>query len=186
MSDVRSTARCACWSALLALFCLWGTGNLRAQQMRVLAEPNESIQMPRGGYVCEGQLTHSPSGANLDLESIQCTGRIYNSTDYAAVQAKLNHEELVKLNGTMDRLARLSQEALVHQAQELNRDLKLTIEKRFQALPRDVQATAGVQQLKQSLLEYVDQRVTTPVGANPLVPASPRAPTGNPPPAPEP
>jgi len=176
MSKIRSTARFASWSAPVALFCLLNIGTLRAQEIRVVAEPNQSIRMGRGGYVCEGQLTHTPIDAteNWTYEMVQCTGPMFNSYDYAALHAKLNHDELVKLNETMDRLSRASQEALDRQARELNRDLKATIESSFQGLPHDVLVSAEVQSVKKSLLEYVDQRVipgTAPLGSRP-----PRAP----------
>jgi hypothetical protein len=75
---------------------------------------------------------------------------------------------MLRLNDTMDRL-------LDRQARELNRDLKATIEASFQTLPRDVLASADVQNLKKSLLEYVDQRVVS--GITPLAPRPSRAPT---------
>jgi hypothetical protein len=178
MSEIRNTARIAIWSALLALCCLLNAGALRAQEIRVVAEPNQSIRMGRGGYVCEGRLTHTPIDATEDwtYEMVQCSGPIYNSYDYAALHAKLNHDELVRLNDTMDRLSRATQDNLDKQAQELSRDLKATIERRFQDLPNDVLLSAEVQNLKKSLLEYVDQRVvpsTPPIILRP----PPRTPT---------
>jgi len=177
MSEIRNTARIAIWSAPLALCCLLNAGTLRGQEIRVVAEPNQSIRMGRGGYVCEGRLTHTPIDATEDwtYEMVQCTGPIYNSYDYAALQAKLNHDELVRLNDTMDRLSRATQDNLDKQAQELSRDLKATIEKRFQDLPNGVLLSAEVQNLKKSLLEYVDQRVvpSTP----PIILSPPRTPT---------
>ncbi len=35
---------------------------------------------------------------------VQCTGPIYNFTDYASLNEKLNHAELVKLNADVDQL----------------------------------------------------------------------------------
>ncbi|MGO8786040.1 MAG: hypothetical protein ACLQVL_01475 [Terriglobia bacterium] len=170
MSDIRTTVRFASWLAPIALLCLFNIGTLRAQEIRVVAEPNQSIRMGRGGYVCEGQLTHTPIDAteNWTYEMVQCTGPMYNSYDYAALQAKLNHDELMRLNDTMDRL-------LERQARELNRDLKATIEASFQTLSHDVLASAEIQSLKKSLLDYVDQRVVP--GVSPLTPRPPRAPT---------
>jgi hypothetical protein len=168
MIEIRKTARFASWPAAVALFCLSNIGTLRAQEIRVVAEPNESIRMGRGGYICEGQLTHTPIDAteNWTYEMVQCTGPIYNSYDYAALHAKLNHDELLRLNDTMDRL-------LDRQARELNRDLKTTIESSFQELPHDMQASADIQNLKRSLLEYVDQRVVS--GITPRPPRAPRS-----------
>jgi len=176
MRAIRNTARFVSWSAPVALFCLLNIGTLRAQEIRVVAEPNQSIRMARGGYVCEGQLTHTPIDAteNWTYEMVQCTGPLYNSYDYGALHAKLNHDELVRLNDTMDRL-------LDRQARELNRDLKATIESSFQALPHDVLASADIQNLKKGLLEYVDQRVVS--GIAPRVPRPPRVPA---PPRPHP
>jgi hypothetical protein len=150
---------------LFAAICLLNLGTLRAQEIRVVAGPNQSIRMGRGGYVCEGQLTHTPIDAteNWTYEMVQCTGPMYNSYDYAAQQAKLNHDELLRLNDTMDRL-------LDRQTRELNRDLKMTIESSFRGLPHDVLASAEIQNLKKSLLDYVDQRVVSglsPTGARP-------------------
>jgi len=170
MSENRNVARFALWSGLAALLCLLNVGTPRAQEIRVVAEPNQSIRMGRGGYVCEGQLTHTPIDAteNWTYEMVQCTGPIYNSYDYAALQAKLNHDELMRLNDTMDRL-------LDRQARELNRDLKATIEASFQGLPRNVLASAEIQSLKRSLLDYVDQRVVS--GIAPAGPRPSRTPT---------
>jgi type III secretory pathway component EscV len=97
-----------------------------------------------------------------------CSGPIYNSYDYAALHAKLNHDELVRLNETMDHLSGV-------QNLELNKDLKETIEKRFQELPHDVLLSAEVQNLRKSLLEYVDERV--PPRTLPTVPRPQRPPT---------
>ena len=106
MSEIRKTAPFALGSAAVALCCLLNIGALRAQEIRVVAEPNQSIRMGRGGYVCEGQLTHTPIDANENwtYEMVQCTGPMYNSYDYAALHAKLDHDELLRLNDTMDRL----------------------------------------------------------------------------------
>lgn len=182
MAEIGNMRRVALGSALLALFSLLNVGALRAQEIRVVAEPNESIRMGRGGYVCDGRLTHTPIDAteNWTYEMVQCTGPMYNSYDYEALHAKLNHDELLRLNDTMDRL-------LDRQARELNRDLKMTIESSFEALPHDVLAAAEVQNLKKSLLEYVDQRVVPgagPFGPRPIrTPSTPRTrPSGTPPP----
>jgi hypothetical protein len=179
ISEIRNTARFGSWSAPVALFCLLNTGTLRAQEIRVVAEPNQSIRMGRGGYVCEGRLTHTPIDATEDwtYEMVQCTGPIYNSYDYAALQSKLNHDELVRLNDTMDHLNRATQDNLDKQALGLRQDLKATIERRFQDLPADVLLSAEVQNLKKSLLEYVDQRVvpsTPPIILRPPAGATPR------------
>jgi hypothetical protein len=86
---------------------------------------------------------------------VQCTGPIYRSNDYAAVQARLGRDELVKLNAALDQLNATSaaaQDAINKQAVALNGDLRATIDKRFQDLPHDVLLTAAIQNLKKSLL----------------------------------
>jgi hypothetical protein len=133
--------------------------------------------MGRGGYVCEGQLTHTPIDAteNWTYEMVQCTGPMYNSTDYAALNTKLSREELVKLNAALDRLnatSRATQDALDRQVQALNSELKATIERRFQDLPHDVLLSAAIQNLKKSLIEYVDQRLPRTPQNNPPAPRS--------------
>jgi hypothetical protein len=152
------------WSASLALFSLLTSGTLQAQEIRPLAEPNQSIRMGRGGYICEGHLTHTPIDAteNWTYEMVQCTGQIFGSSDYAALHAKLSHDELVKLNAALDQLNATStapQDALNRQALALNSDFRATIEKRFQDLPHDVLLTAAIQNLKKSLIDYIDQRL---------------------------
>jgi hypothetical protein len=104
---------------------------------------------------------------------VRCTGPLYNSNDYAAMHSKLTYDELVKLNGALERLnatTSTTQELLNKQAQDSNSDLKAAIEKRFQDLPHDLLLSASIQNLKKSLIDYVDQR-------------SPRPPANNPPPA---
>jgi hypothetical protein len=106
---------------------------------------------------------------------VQCTGPIYSSNDYEALNAKLSHDELVKLNAALDRLNATgsdTQDILNKQVQAFNRDLRAVIEKRFQDLPNDVLLSPAIQNLKKSLMEYVDQRL-------------PRTPPNNPP-APQP
>jgi len=172
MSKIRNTARLTLWSAFLALLSLLTAGALRAQEIRPIAEPNQSIKMGRGGYVCEGQLTHTSIDAtdNWTWEMVQCTGPIYNSSDYAALNAKLSHDELVKMNAALERLnatSNATQDALNKQLQAFNSDLRATIEKRFQDLPNDVLLSAAIQNLKKSLIEYVDQRLLRAPGNNP-------------------
>jgi hypothetical protein len=104
---------------------------------------------------------------------VQCTGPIYSSTDYAALHAKLTRDEVVKLNAALDQLnatTTATQETLNKQAVALNGDLRTTIEKRFQDLPHDVLLTAAIQNLKKSLIEYIDQRVPRTPTANPPAP----------------
>jgi hypothetical protein len=173
MSKIRKAARLALRSASLALLLLLTAGALRAQEVRAIAEPNQSIRMGRGGYVCEGQLTHTSIDNTDDwtYEMVRCTGPIYNSSDYAALNAGLSRVELVKLNAALDRLNATSsatQDVLKKQVQAFNYDLRATIEKRFQDLPNDVLLSTAIQNLKKSLIEYVDQRL-------------PRAPANTPP-----
>jgi len=174
MSRIRKTARLILWSASLALLPLLTAGALRAQEIRPIAEPNESVKMGRGGYVCEGQLTHTPIDAtgNWTYEMVQCTGPIYNSNDYMALNAKLGHDELGKLNAALDRLNATSsatQDILNQQVQAFNRDLRATIEKRFHDLPNDVLLSPTIQNLKKSLMEYLDQRLASSPKNNPPV-----------------
>jgi hypothetical protein len=171
MSEIRTAVRFTRSLAPLALLTVLTTGVLRAQEIRVVAEPNQSVRMARGGYVCEGQLTTTPIDAaeNWTYEMVSCTGPLYDSHDYAALHAKLNHDELVRLNETMDHLSQA-------QSLELNRDLKETVEKRFQDLPHDVLLTADVQSLKRSLLEYIDQRVPARIQPTPRTPPRSTAP----------
>jgi hypothetical protein len=179
MKNVRKTTSCTVWSAAFALISLLIAGTLRAQEIRVLAEPNKSIKMSRGGYVCEGQLTHTPIDATEDwtYEMVQCTGPIYGASDYAALNAKLSHDELVKLNTALDQLnttTSATQDALNKQEQALNTELRAVIEKRFQDLPHDVLVSAAIQNLKKSLIEYVDQRLPkTPVNSPPPLRSGP-------------
>jgi hypothetical protein len=103
---------------------------------------------------------------------VQCTGPIYNSNDYMALNAKLGHDELGKLNAALDRLNATSsatQDILNQQVQAFNRDLRATIEKRFHDLPNDVLLSPTIQNLKKSLMEYLDQRLASSPKNNPPV-----------------
>ena len=189
MSKIRKMARFTLWSASLALLSLLTAGALRAQEIRPIAEPNQSIRMGRGGYVCEGHLTHTPIDATEDwtYEMVQCTGPIYSSNDYAALHAKLNHDELVKLNAALDQLNATSsatQDALNKQVQAFNNDLRAMIEKRFHDLPNDVLLSPAIQNLKKSLIEYVDQRLPSTPPNNPPAPRSSTPAKSQPSPAP--
>ena len=166
MTKNGKTIRLVLCSAFLVLFSLVTLRSLQAQEIRPLAEPNQSIRMGRGGYICEGHLTHTAIDAteNWTYEMVECSGQIFGSGDYAALHAKLNHDELVKLNEALDQLNTTSsatQEALNRQALVLNSDFRATIEKRFQDLPHDVLLTAAIQNLKKSLLDYVEQKLPT-------------------------
>ena len=189
MSKIRKTAHFTLWSASLALLSLLTAGALRAQEIRPIAEPNQSVRMGRGGYVCEGQLTHTSidSTENWTYEMVQCTGPIYNANDYVALNAKLSHDELVKLNAALDRLNATSsatQDVLNKQVQAFNSDLRAMIEKRFHDLPDDVLLSPAIQNLKKSLMEYVDQRLPKTPPNNPPAPQSTTPTKGQPGPAP--
>ena len=189
MSKIRKTARLTLWSASLALLSLLAARTLRAQEIRPIAGPNESVKMGRGGYVCEGQLTHTPidNTENWTYEMVQCTGPIYNSNDYMALHAKLGHDELVKLNAALERLdasSSATQDLLNQQVQAFNRDLRAMIEKRFHDLPNDVLLAPAIQNLKKSLMEYVDQRLPSTPKNNPPASQSTTPTTGQPGPAP--
>ena len=175
MSKNWKKVRFVLWLAALALFFLLNPRTLQAQEIRPLAEPNQSIRMGRGGYVCEGRLTHVAIDAteNWTYEMVQCTGQIFSSSDYAALHAKLTHDELVKLNAALDQLNTTSsatQDALYRQVLTLNSDFRATIEKRFQDLPHEVLLSAAIQNLKKSLIDYVDQRLPTTSSTNPPAP----------------
>jgi len=192
MKMIMKVAGFALRSGIIALLSLLTVGVLRAQEIRALAEANQSIRMGRGGYICEGRLTHTPIDATEDwtYEMVQCTGPIYGSTDYAALQAKLGRDELEKLNAALDQLnvtTAATQDAINKQGVALNGDLRATIEKRFQDLPHDVLLTAAIQNLKKSLVEYIDQRLpglnlTNPQEPRPATPAKkqPNTPTSQP------
>ena len=172
MSKNWKMTRFLLWSASFAVLSLLTSRNLQAQEIRPLAEPNQTIRMGRGGYVCEGHLTHTPIDAteNWTYEMVQCSGQVFGSGDYAALHAKLTHDELVKLNTALEQLNTTSsatQEALNRQALALNSDFRTTIEKRFQDLPHDVLLTAAIQNLKKSLIDYVDQRLPKTSPTNP-------------------
>ena len=189
MSKIRKTAHFTLWSASIALLSLLTAGALRAQEIRPIAEPNQSVRMGRGGYVCEGQLTHTSIDAteNWTYEMVQCTGPIYSSNDYLALNAKLSHDELVRLNAALDRLNATSsatQDVLNKQVQAFNRDLRATIEKRFHDLPNDVLLSPAIQNLKKSLMEYVDQRLPKTPPNNPPAAQSTTPTSGQPGPAP--
>ena len=171
MSKSRRAVRFTVWSASVALLALLGAAAARAQEIRPLAEPSQAIKMGRGGYVCEGQLTHTAidDADDWTYEMVRCTGPIYNSSDYAALNAKLSRDELVKLNAALDRL-NATQDVLNKQVQAFNYDLRATIEARFRDLPNDVLLSAAIQNLKTTLIEYVDQRLPrTPANGPPAL-----------------
>ncbi len=82
MNKHWKTIRPILWVSALVLFPWLIPGTLRAQEIRPLAEPNQSIRMGRGGYLCEGHLTHTPIDATGDwtYEMVQCTGPIFSSS----------------------------------------------------------------------------------------------------------
>jgi hypothetical protein len=177
MTKIRKTARFTLWAASLALLSLLTAGTLPAQEIRPIAEPNQSVKVGRGGYVCEGQLTHTSIDDTEDwtYEMVRCTGPIYSSNDYAALNAKLNHDELVKLKASLEELnatSNATQEVLNRQVQAFNNDLRAMIEKRFRDLPNDVLLSAPIQNLKKSLIEYIDQRLPRTPPNNPPAPQS--------------
>jgi len=164
MSNIRELTSLVVLSASLVLMSFVGAGTGRAQDIRPIAAPNQSIKVGRGGYVCEGQLTHSPidNTENWTYEMVSCTGPIYNANDYTALHAKLDHDEFVKLNAALDRLNATSsstQDLLSKQVQTFNNDLRAEIEKRFRDLPNDLQKSPAIQNLKKSLMDYVNERL---------------------------
>jgi len=129
------------------------------------------------GFVCEG--TIQDKGDNR----INCTGPIYRADEYAAKYARQSSDQLVKLNAALDRLnlsldklnrtSETTQEVLGKQAQTFNNDLRAYIEKSFQGLPKDMLRSPAVQDLKKSLVEYVDQRSKSSGNTPPPGPAAP-------------
>jgi hypothetical protein len=189
MRKIRGTDSSAVFSAFFLLLLLMTAGAARAQEIRPIAQPNQSIKVGRSGYVCEGQLTHTSISDTEDwtYEMVRCTGPIYSADDYAALNAKLSRDELVKLNAALDRLNATSsatQDVLNKQMQAFNYDLRATIEKRFKDLPNDVLLSAAIQNLKKTLLEYVDQRLPRTPANNPPTPRSTTPANGQPGPAP--
>ena len=145
--------------------------------------------MRRGGYVCEGQLTHTSIDDTDDwtYEMVRCTGPIYSSNDYAALNAKLSYDELVKLKASLNQLnatSNATQDVLNRQVQAFNNDLRAMIEKRFQDLPNDVLLSTAIQNLKKSLIEYIDQRLPRTPPNNPPAPRSTTPTNDQPGPAP--
>ncbi|MGO8818306.1 MAG: hypothetical protein ACLQVG_26990 [Terriglobia bacterium] len=172
MKKVRMVARFTFGSGSLALLLSLTAGHLRAQEIRAIAEPNQAIRMGRGGYVCDGQLTHTPIDAteNWTYEMVQCTGPIYDSRDYAALYSKFSYDAFVNMKVALQQenaSRRATQGALNNQAQTINTDLRAIIDERFQELPQDVLLSAAVQNLKKSLIEYVDQKFPRTPPSNP-------------------
>ena len=166
MSNIRELASFVVLSASLVLMSFVAAGTGRAQDIRPIAGPNQSIKVGRGGYVCEGQLTHSPidNTENWTYEMVSCTGPIYTANDYTALHAKLNQDELVKLNAALDRLNTTSgstQDLLSKQLQTFNNNLRAEIEKRFHDLPNNLLQSPAIQNLKKSLMDYVNERLPT-------------------------
>lgn len=117
--------------------------NARAQEIRPVAQPNESVRMAHGGYVCEGRTSITPIDSSYD--TVTCSGPMYNASDYIAVYTKLNHDELVKMNANT--------------TATLNRDMKAAIQKHFNELPANLRQMAAIQNLEKSLSDYVDERL---------------------------
>lgn len=115
----------------------------RAQEIRPVAQPNESVRMAHGGYVCEGRASISPIDSSYD--TVSCSGPMYNASDYIALYTKLNHDELVKMNANT--------------TATLNRDMKAAIQKHFNELPANLRQMAAIQNLEKSLSDYVDERL---------------------------
>ena len=166
MTNIRELTSLVVLSASLVLTSFIGAGTGRAQEIRRIAGPNQSIKVGRGGYVCEGQLTETllDNTEDWSYEMVSCTGPIYNANDYTALHAKLGHDEFVKLNAALDRLNATSsstQEMLRKQVQTFNNNLRAEIEKRFHDLPNDLVQSPAIQNLKKSLMDYVNERLPT-------------------------
>jgi len=131
----------------------------RAQEIRPVAQPNESVRMAHGGYVCEGRTSVTPIDNSYD--TVTCSGPMYNASDYVALYTKLNHDELVKMNANA--------------SAALNRDIKAAIQKQFNELPPNLRQMAAIQNLEKSLSEYVDERLPEERGTAAPRPARPSA-----------
>jgi len=138
---------------------------------------SSTLSQTTTGFVCEGNI--QDKGDNR----IYCTGPIYRADEYVAKYArqgsnqlvKLN-EELVQLDASLDKLNKTSeatQEVLSKQVQAFNNDLKAYVEKRFRDLSKTESQSAAIQNLKKSLMEYIDQRLK---GADQSPPPGPAAP----------
>lgn len=134
--------RCTSFAAVFVVLCL-SAGKARSQEIRRVAEPSQQVRMAHGGYVCDGKLTVSALDDTYDM--VSCSGPIYNAADYEAVYTKRNHDELAAMNAN-------TQEAL-------SRDLKAAIHRQFLLLPASLLQTAAIQNLEQSLINSVDERL---------------------------
>jgi len=124
---------------------------------------SSNIGQTTTGFVCEGNL--QDKGDNR----IYCTGPIYRADEYVAKYARQSSDQLAKLNAeleqlstSLDKLNRTSeatQDVLSKQVQAFNNDLRAYIEKRFQDLSMAELQSAAIQNLKKSLMDYVDQRL---------------------------
>jgi hypothetical protein len=88
---------------------------------------------------------------------------------------KLN-SALDQLNTSIDKLNRpreATQDVLGKKIQGFNNDLRAYIEKSFQGLPKDMLRSPAVQDLKKSLMDYVDQRSKSSGNTPPPGPAAP-------------
>ncbi|HUL11428.1 MAG TPA: hypothetical protein VLU73_04560 [Methylococcaceae bacterium] len=153
------------------------TASVRAQEITNYPSGISSATGLTVGFVCEGVI--QDKGDNR----INCSGPIYRADEYAAKYARQSSEQLVKvnaaldqLNASLDKLNRTSEatrNVLGQQAEESGKDLKAYIGKQFQELPKDMQKSAAIQNLRKSLTDYVDQRSKAPDNPPPPGPAAP-------------
>jgi hypothetical protein len=153
------------------------TASARAQEITKYPTGISSSIGLTVGFVCEGAI--QDKGDNR----INCTGPIYRADEYAAKYARQSSEQLVKVNAALDQLnasldklnrtSEATQDVLSKQAQGFNKDLRAYMEKSFQGLPKDILQSPAVQNLKKSLMDYVDQPSKAPGNAPPPGPSAP-------------
>jgi hypothetical protein len=153
------------------------TASARAQEITKYPNGISSTIGLTVGFVCEGAI--QDKGDNR----INCTGPIYRADEYAAKYARQSSDQLVKLNSALDQLntsidklnrtSEATQDVLGKKIQGFNNDLRAYIEKSFQGLPKDMLRSPAVQDLKKSLMDYVDQRSKSSGNTPPPGPAAP-------------
>jgi len=139
------------------------TATARAQDITKYQSGISSTIGLTTGFVCEGDIQER--GDNR----INCTGPIYRADEYSAKFARQNSDQLVKINAALDQLntsldklnrtSEATQDVLSKQVEAFNNDLRAYIEKRFQDLSKAELQSAALQNLKKSLIDYVDQRL---------------------------
>jgi len=154
------------------------TASARAQDItKYPSGLSSNLNQTTTGFVCEGNI--QDKGDNR----IYCTGPIYRADEYVAKFARQSSDQLVKLNAELEQLntsldklnktSEATQDVLSKQVQAFNNDLRAYIEKRFQDLSKAELQSAVIQNLKKSLMDYVDQRLKASGNSPPPGPAAP-------------